>query len=243
MNNDFDFASKRTMLILLFICLMFCIIISKAFDYLPDKSDTATVDNTRFNEMIAAQNARANVIPQNQKINKNIPVDEEQRSQRAQENKNIEQQEEAQQTEIELDEPPITVQPITEKQPNPEESLTLIDDSEILEETIVDSSENATEDVKNKTSATPEEKIAKARSLTQTGDLQGALELYKDITNEIKDLELSASCYEEMSNIYAYQKRYGSALIYAQKAYNASPSPSRESLITKLREKLPQRTN
>ena len=43
-----------------------------------------------------------------------------------------------------------------------------------------------------------------------------------------------ARSYEEIATIYAIVKRYGTALSYAQKAYNMAPSSSREMLLARL---------
>jgi tetratricopeptide (TPR) repeat protein len=43
-----------------------------------------------------------------------------------------------------------------------------------------------------------------------------------------------ATCYAEISDIYAISKRYGTALSYAQQAYNMSPSTNRELMLARL---------
>jgi tetratricopeptide (TPR) repeat protein len=46
--------------------------------------------------------------------------------------------------------------------------------------------------------------------------------------------EQRAACYAEISDIYAIAKRYGTALSYAQQAYNMSPSTNRELMLARL---------
>ena len=43
-----------------------------------------------------------------------------------------------------------------------------------------------------------------------------------------------ALCYDNLALIYAVTKRYGSAIIAAQKAYNAQPNINREFMIARL---------
>lgn len=43
-----------------------------------------------------------------------------------------------------------------------------------------------------------------------------------------------AACYEEIANVYGIVKRYGTALAFAQKAYNLAPTTTRETLLARL---------
>ena len=58
MNNNFDFASKRSLLILLFIFLVFFLLIGKAFDYIPKEQEN--INNQEFlnmNKMVTKNDA------------------------------------------------------------------------------------------------------------------------------------------------------------------------------------------
>ncbi len=61
-----------------------------------------------------------------------------------------------------------------------------------------------------------------------------ALDEYKRALAMAENTSDKALCYEEIANIYALAKRYGTALAYAQKAYNLSPSTKREVLLARL---------
>ena len=61
-----------------------------------------------------------------------------------------------------------------------------------------------------------------------------AIEEYQKISTVTNDTNTVAKSYEEIATIYAIVKRYGTALSYAQKAYNMSPSSSREMLLARL---------
>lgn len=76
--------------------------------------------------------------------------------------------------------------------------------------------------------------FAEAQKLKNEKQYVKALEEYKSILDKNINNETNAKCYEEMANIYAVVKRYGSALSYAQKAYSTSPSSARELLIARI---------
>lgn len=61
-----------------------------------------------------------------------------------------------------------------------------------------------------------------------------ALAEYNAILKDAPNVDITARCYEEMAKIYGVTKRYGTAISYAQKAYNMSPTSSREMLIARL---------
>ena len=85
---------------------------------------------------------------------------------------------------------------------------------------------------------TPEEQVEKvfatAYKLRSEKQFVKALEEYKKIPELTSDSNLVARSYEETATIYAIVKRYGTALSYAQKAYNMSPSSSREMLLARI---------
>ncbi len=61
-----------------------------------------------------------------------------------------------------------------------------------------------------------------------------ALEEYKQIAESESDVHIQARCYEEIANVYGIVKRYGTALSFAQKAYNMEPTTNREMLLSRL---------
>lgn len=81
---------------------------------------------------------------------------------------------------------------------------------------------------------TPESLMDKASALRRDRDYVKAIEMYKKAAELSGDSSVQAKCYEEMAMLYGMVKRYGTALAYAQKAYNLSPSTSRELLLARL---------
>ena len=61
-----------------------------------------------------------------------------------------------------------------------------------------------------------------------------ALEEYQKVYNITQNKDLVASSYEGIATVYASNKRYGTALSFATKAYNMSPSSNREMLLARL---------
>lgn len=66
------------------------------------------------------------------------------------------------------------------------------------------------------------------------GDYSGALAQYQKALDMVSSNKEKAICLEKIAMLYALQKRYGSALSVAQKAYNAYPNTSREILLARL---------
>lgn len=74
----------------------------------------------------------------------------------------------------------------------------------------------------------------KAMSLRKEQKYESAVYEYQQIAKSTDDLSEQARCYQEIAQTYASIKRYGTALSYAQKAYNTSPSSDREMLMARL---------
>ena len=98
--------------------------------------------------------------------------------------------------------------------------------------------EAAAENTQAEPELTPEEKAEKtfftAQKYKKEKQYVKALEEYKKISEITNDTATIARSYEEIATIYAIVKRYGTALSYAQKAYNMAPSSSREMLLARL---------
>ena len=61
-----------------------------------------------------------------------------------------------------------------------------------------------------------------------------ALNEFQKAANLTDDKELQAQSYEGIAEVYAINRKYGTALSFAYKAYNNSPSSAREMLIAKI---------
>ena len=74
----------------------------------------------------------------------------------------------------------------------------------------------------------------KAEQLLEEEKYESAVYEYQQIANNSSDSYEAADCYQKIATIYGYMKRYGTALSFAQKAYNNAPSNEREFLLAKL---------
>ena len=114
---------------------------------------------------------------------------------------------------------------------------TKVEEPEKLEPIAVDGDNAVAEDAKP-VELTPEQKADEAfrtaKAYRHSKQYVKALEEYQKIPMITKDNDTIARSYEEIAFIYATVKRYGTALSFAQKAYNMSPSSSREVLLARL---------
>lgn len=116
------------------------------------------------------------------------------------------------------------------------------DDIELVEieppKGINDIKENETEQEDKITELSPEEKVLQAMDAAQNyrnkKQYIKALDEYQKVQTLTNDKNFIASSYEGISTLYAINKRYGTALSFAIKAYNMSPSTSREMLLARL---------
>ena len=238
MNNNYDFASKKTLLILLFICLIFFMIIMKAFDYIPSEEEGVEPQNIPNINRTISQAPDNNVKVQNTTSDTRTGTVQEQNAEPLDEpplkaGAPAIENEAAQQNQEQLSD-------VQQSQPNPEEELRPIDDNEIPGEAIPNPEEQY---APKKAVSTTKSKLATASSLKEAGDYSAAVEIYKELAEQESNLQLKANYYEELANLFVLQKRYGSALIYAQKANNIVPTVSREALLKKLYEKVPAKSN
>ncbi len=79
-----------------------------------------------------------------------------------------------------------------------------------------------------------EEAFSEAKDLKNDKQLVKSISAFNDAVKVAETSKQKADCYEEIANIYAVAKKYGTALSFAQRAYNMSPSTSREILLARL---------
>ena len=215
MNKYIVSNSKKFLVLLVLICVVFLIVIIKAFEYIPVTDDDAII-------------SRNNI----ENINKPAQDEAEQAT-----NENAENKEKKT-----LD---ITLTPDFVQKPKAETPK----EEKVAEplENITDSPSDAVEansdgsgavQVEKKVELTPEEKAEKAfltaQKYRRDRQFVKALQEYQKIPAITNDTSMVARSYEEIATIYAIVKKYGTALSYAQKAYNMSPSSSREMLLARL---------
>ena len=214
MNKEIYSNSKKFLILLVVICVVFFIVVAKAFEYLPDsEANKSMVKHADIDEINRPR----------KQVQENTEEQLEQNSKEEGLNVTLNVRDEA----PELDEP-VTKIETPQKMPEPTEAL----------EPISDSGEPVAIEQNSQTTLTPEEQtelsFASAKKYKEQKQYVKALEEYKKILASSTDTNTRARCYEEIANVYAIVKRYGSALSYAQKAYNLAPSSSREVLLARL---------
>ena len=106
------------------------------------------------------------------------------------------------------------------------ENENVADSLEPIDENNIESKDEPVDNVQNH--------LEQAKQYFNDTQYVKALGEYDKALNETNDMKVKASCYEQIATIYAIMKRYGSALAFAQKAYNLAPSTSRELLLARL---------
>lgn len=82
--------------------------------------------------------------------------------------------------------------------------------------------------------STFENTFSEAASLVEQKQLVQAIEKFQEAVKIAETTKQKAECYENISKVYALAKKYGTALSFAQKAYNLAPSTNREILLARL---------
>lgn len=209
MNNSLDVNSKKFLIILVIIMLVFVLLIIKAFDIMGKASEEplkpqinmSEVDDENDNQTEQEQSDENNTANKEVDVEHHVSFVEEQPrvSQPAETSKN----------------PQMITEPLAPINEN----------GNVVEENKVPSLTKAQE---------TELMFLDAQKLKDEKQYVKALEEYKSILGKNIDSNTNARCYEEMAGIYSIVKRYGTALSYAQKAYSIAPSSNRELLIARL---------
>jgi tetratricopeptide (TPR) repeat protein len=202
---------KKFIALLATVCVMFVIFIIKAFEYLPNK----TVDGYK-----------PNVNQQRQVVN-------QYQQQTFEENEKAVNQDEQMQNDERHKSGHIDFMP-NEFKERPKRN----DFEEIQAPKGAIEEEIPVANTSQQPSLTPEEialkSIMTAEKFKVSSDYANALNELRKVPEVTNDNELVATSYEKTAEIYAVQKRFGTALSFAGKAYGKSPSAYREMLIARI---------
>lgn len=208
MDKEINENSKKFLILLLIICLAFFVLIIKAFEYIPDK----------VSEDIQNKNGIEN-------INKPAQTKTEE---------TVVQQEETVETNTVQE---THEQPAINDSASKTEKAAIVAVTEELEPIAEGEHISGSNEISPK-EPTPEQKVQEIFTAVsvykQDKQYVKALEELQKVSSVTNDSNLVAKSYEEIAIIYAIVKRYGTALSFAQKAYNMSPSSSREILLARL---------
>lgn len=181
--NKFDLKTAKFVGIILFMCLIFALVVMKAYQYLPEENITQNFQEEISNEKIQYENF------ENKKDNQEEDLEEE-----------------------------------TSVTNNNTEERTIEDRRPIRELENLDNPKN--QNIENSA-------LENADNFKQNGNYKEAVEQYKEVASEA-DAKTKAYCFEQIATIHAIEKHYGTALSFAQKAYNTYPNTQREILLARL---------
>lgn len=217
-----EFSSKKYMILMALICIVFVIFIVKAFDYLPDKSVEGKNPNINM-PMQPVQNTYNNPVNQPQQNetydnerHKSGYIDFMPKEYRNQNNepsgdeRNIRRKKRRSYNDFEEINAPRSV--IEEELPpriNPQTSALSPDELAL-------------------------KSIMKAQKMKTDYDYNGAINELQKVAEITGDKELLAISYEKIAELYALQKRFETALSFANKANSISPSANRQMLIARI---------
>lgn len=197
--NKFDLKTARFIIIIIFICLSFALVVMQAYKYVPETNERQIgIENNNKNSNYNLK-VKQNYEKEIENIKKDSHNDEE-----------VFVIEDNEQEEI--------IEPI-------EKDFELKNSKEL--EPI---SELNSINIKNFNS---DSLFARAIKQKDSNDYKSAIEKFKQLA-ETADEKTKADCYEQIAVIHAIEKRYGTALSFAQKAYNTYPNTSREILLARL---------
>ena len=208
--DNYEFNSKKYIFLIIIVCLMFIIFIIKAFDYLPEKTDINDNDSYNSTEYINEINKPLN----RENINEEVKADDSKTDPDRHKSGHIDF--------------------FKPKNTEPEKTtLVEIDTPTGVKEDITPQKNNL-EYIQTPNSDTAFNSFLKGKNLKKENDYTNALSEFQKAEENADNDELKAMCYENIAEIYAINRKYGTALSFASKAYKLSPSDTREMLIAKI---------
>lgn len=214
--NKFNLESAKFVSIIIGICFIFIMVVWHAFDYIPAKDSI----NNSVDEIVVP----ADEEPQEERVEEEEPVEEN-----AEEDQFIE---ETSTNELDIKKE-VYDKEVVETRDARLKPLDPIDEENLKKDEQLKDSISSQEDVREEISPL-ELALNKAKDAKDNRQFTVAVTEYQKAISLSEDDRLKAQCYEEIAIIYAKSKRYGSALSYAQKAYNMVPSTAREVLLARL---------
>ena len=221
MNFYEELKSKKTLGILILICLIFLILIIKAYSFLPDSDNSS-------NNIYESENSQVENIVQDQE---STNTEEETNIVDNDKNQNRQSDEDEEIIKRELERQKIRE---IEKQRMEEIEKKRFENINSQDTELKTDEMNALEQNELTIEVQYNNLFTEASKLYTEKQYVRALEEYQKAANIVSDKELQAKCYEQMSIIYATVKKYGTALAFAQKSFNAAPTTAREILLARL---------
>ncbi len=208
MFKDVDFNTKKYLILMFIICAAFFIIVIKAFEYLPTDDKQLATNQARVSNI----NRTTTTEPVQ---NENIINEENSVSKK--------------QKHVHIDLLKNSVEDVGETIPEIQAP-----EGVDYEKTEI----KTTDDNAAKYELSSEEKavisLYKAKNYYSNGEFSTALKEYNSVVQMTNNSELVAQGYEGIAHVYAANRKLGTALAFATKAYTINPSSSRELLLARL---------
>ena len=206
MNNNFDFESKKYIILLVIVCIAFAILILKAFDYLPEEN----LDKVN--------------LPQEEEIVREKVTNPEDNTKQ--------QQKETTTEKINQDKK----SGVLYKSNDYEINSMFEEEIDIPKSPLDDDTVQNSEDSQSKLSSAEIalKSIINARKYANVEDYTNAIKEYQNAAKITSDKDLRAEIFDGISLLYLKNKNYKTALSFAEKANESSPSFTREFVIAKI---------
>lgn len=216
-----SFNSKKYIILVVIICILFAILTIKAFDYLPESdSNRADYSNRAGNHVVDVTDREvaesADDVDDSDDDNNEDDDSEQEDSEYNEQHKSGHidfMPKSYYENSIELDEIPAPKGTVEEE---------------------VNISENAQTTLKQPNDELAMKHIISGKSLKLSNDISKALDEFQQAIDTADDNEIKAIGYESIAEIYASQRKFGTALSFANKANSIAPSNSRELLIARI---------
>lgn len=211
MNNNLDFSNKKFFMLLIIVCFLFLVIVINALRYLPESTDNSDI-------IRRASNVNKPVQTNNDSLSENsISKESQNNSEKAVNN-------EAQNNEKKLI--------VTSQKSGEEIELIEID---APKGTGIEESTSSAAPISQQSQEEQAYTILKTASEYRASKQYiKALDEFQKVVELTSDKNITASGYDGIASLYAINKRYGTALSYAIKAYNTYPTSNRELVLARL---------
>lgn len=209
MNNNYDFNSKKYFVLLAIVLIIFIIFIVKAFDYLPEQiSNDGNVKETIVNNI----NSPAQIKTSNE-----LRKDESDTF-----DNNDEKHKHGHFDFMPKEDDEVEIEDFPAPKGTNEEKIQTEENNDTKTSSNMSSEERALKCIIN------------AQKYKANSDYSNALNEYQKVEDLTDNRELRAMSYEGIAELYAQNRKFGTALAFANKAQNISPTTAREMLIARI---------
>ena len=213
--RNFDLDKVRFFSIIVGMCLVLVLVVWKAYDYLPrEENDNQNIEYEDPTYIDAEEQPQSISEIANQYMMKQT------------------NQSESKQFEM-IEKEPIAIVP---KQNLADKRKNLIPLETIMDDPVFEKLKKNAQNIQKKEDEMTE-MLSKAEEFLNDNAFDMAILEYQDIINITENEDTKAVCYDNIAKIYEKQRRFGSAIVNAQKANSIIPTETRKNYLNSLYEK------